>query len=123
MAVLCCWQVFSLFMSPGMAWTYVHLVHGVVTYFMLHHNKGSPVPHDQGRYDYLTFWEQLDGGVQHTRNRKFFTMVPVVLFLLATYGSDYRKQPLGLNLAVLILLVVAKLPGLHKKRFLGINKY
>lgn len=115
--------MFSLFVPPGMAWTYVHLAHGVVTYFMLHHNKGSPIHLDQGKYDYLTFWEQLDGGVQHTANRKFFTLVPVVLFLLATYGSDYRKQPLGLNLVVLIVLVVAKLPSLHKVRILGLNRY
>ena len=38
----------------------------------------------------MTFWEQLDDGVQNTNNRKFLTLVPVVLFLLATHGTDYR---------------------------------
>ena len=38
----------------------------------------------------MTFWEQLDDGVQNTSNRKFLTLVPVVLFLLATHGTDYR---------------------------------
>lgn len=44
----------------------------------------------QGKYDGMTFWEQLDDGVQNTNNRKFLTLVPVVLFLLATHGTDYR---------------------------------
>ena len=47
----------------------------------------------------------------------------VVLFLLASHGTDYRRQPLGLNLIVLAVLVIAKLPALHKVRILGINKY
>ena len=54
----------------------MHLLHGAVTYPLLHWNKGSPVQLDQGRYDGLTFWEQLDDGVQHTATRKFFTALP-----------------------------------------------
>ena len=77
----------------------------------------------QGKYDGLTFWEQLDDGVQNTSNRKFLTLVPVALFLLAAHGTDYRRQPLGLNLIVLLVLVVAKFPAMHKVRILGINKY
>lgn len=49
--------------------------------------------------------------------------VQVVLFLLASHGTDYGRQPLGLNLIVLAVLVIAKLPALHKVRILGINKY
>jgi len=47
----------------------------------------------------------------------------VVLFLLANHGTDFGRQPLGLNLLVLLVLVIAKLPALHKVRILGINKY
>lgn len=61
--------------------------------------------------------------MQYTPNRKFFTAVPVVTFLLATHGSDFRKQPMGLNLIVLLVLLVAKFPGMHKVRIFGINKY
>ena len=104
-----------------MAWTYVHLVHGAISYYLLHWTKGSPVDTDQGKYDKLTFWEQLDDGMQNTSNRKFFAVVPVALFLLATHGTDYRRQPLGLNLFVAVVLLVAKLPGMHKVRILGIN--
>lgn len=115
------WAVTCLFVDPGMAWTYVHLVHGVASYFLLHWFKGSPIDMDQGKYDKLTFWEQLDDGVQNTANRKFFTAVPIVLFVLAIHGSDFRRQPLGLNLAVVIVLTVAKMAGMHKVRIFGIN--
>lgn len=117
------WLILSLFLPSGEAWTYVHLVHGVITYILLHWTKGSPVDMDQGKYDSLTFWEQLDDGVQYTRNRKFFTAIPIVLFVLATNGSDFKKQPLGLNFIVLVVLLVAKLPSMHKIRIFGINKY
>ena len=82
-----------------------------------------PLTGAQGKYDNLTFWEQLDDGVQNTNTRKFLTIVPVALFLLATHGTDYRRQPLGLNLIVLLVLVIAKFPAMHKVRIFGINKY
>mmetsp|Transcript_43428 Transcript_43428/g.130264 ORF Transcript_43428/g.130264 Transcript_43428/m.130264 type:complete len:160 (-) Transcript_43428:315-794(-) len=123
--VIAAWLVASAFtQDTGMAWTYVHLVHGVVSYYLLHWIKGTPFAEDdQGQYCRQTFWEQLDNGVYATFKRKVFTAVPVVLFLLATNGTDFRKQPLGLNLVVVLVLVIAKLPALHKVRFFGINKY
>lgn len=118
------WLVMSAFVDDsGLAWTFVHLIHGVVTYYLLHVTKGSPCPEDQGKYDCLTFWEQVDNGVYATRNRKLFTIIPVVLFVLATHATDFRKQPLGLNLAVVVLLLLAKLPAFHKVRIFGINRY
>ena len=71
----------------------------------------------------LTFWEQIDQGVQSTTTRKFFTVVPVVLFILATHGSDFRRQPLGINLIVVVVLVISKLASMHKVRVFGINRY
>lgn len=65
---------------------------------------------------------QLDSGMYGTFNRKLLTLVPVALFVLATHGTEFRKQPLGLNLAMVLLLLVAKLPALHKVRFFGINR-
>uniref|UniRef100_A0A061S7X6 Ormdl-domain-containing protein n=1 Tax=Tetraselmis sp. GSL018 TaxID=582737 RepID=A0A061S7X6_9CHLO len=109
------------FVDTGLAWTYTHLAHAVVTYYLLHWNKGSPFQEDQGKYDNLTFWEQLDDGVQYSSNRKFLTAVPVVLFILASHSTDYAHQPLALNLLAVILLVIAKLPVMHKVRVLGIN--
>lgn len=116
--------VCAVIQDSGLAWTYVHLGHGVVTYYLLHWLKGTPfADEDQGQYCRLTFWEQLDNGVYATYKRKLFTAMPVLLFLLATNGTDFRKQPLGLNLVCVLWCVIAKLPALHKVRIMGINKY
>ncbi|KAL2893307.1 hypothetical protein RDABS01_009216, partial [Bienertia sinuspersici] len=90
--------------TPGMAWTIVNLAHFVsiehrcfrfvkdivlliefwelraseVTYHFFHWKKGTPFSDDQGIYNRLTWWEQIDNGKQLTRNRKFLTVVPVV---------------------------------------------
>ncbi|OAY62930.1 Uncharacterized protein ACMD2_21846 [Ananas comosus] len=65
--------------TPGMAWTVVNLFHFAVTYHFFHWKKGTPFAEDQGIYNTLTWWEQMDNGKQLTRNRKFLTVVPVVL--------------------------------------------
>lgn len=117
------WLVASSWVEPGTAWTWVHVGHGLVSYYLLHWHKGSPVEADQGKYDSLTFWEQLDDGVQGTANRKFFMTIPVVLFILASHGCEYQRQPLGLNLLVVLWLTLAKLPALHRVRIFGIGKY
>ncbi|MQM18530.1 hypothetical protein Taro_051524, partial [Colocasia esculenta] len=49
-----------------------------VTYHFFHWKKGTPFAEDQGIYNTLTWWEQMDNGKQLTRNRKFLTVVPVV---------------------------------------------
>ena len=109
--------------DAGLAWTYVHIVHGVVTYYLLHWTKGSPCQEDQGKYDGLTFWEQIDNGTYGTKNRKLLTAVPLVLFCLATHGTDFRRQPLGVNLVIVLVLIIAKLPSMYRVRIFGINKY
>lgn len=50
-----------------------------ITFYLFHWVKGSPFAEDQGLYDKLTWWEQMDGGQQHTMNRKFMLLVPVLL--------------------------------------------
>ena len=66
---------------------------------------------------------QLDDGVHHTPTRKFLTVLPALTFAAATHGTDFASQPLGLNLAVLIALMVAKLPSMHRVRVFGINRW
>lgn len=117
------WLVVSTWVEPGMAWTYVHVLHGALSYYLLHWQKGSPVESDQGEYDTMTFWEQLDDGVQGTGKRKFFMTIPVVLFILASHGCEYQRQPLGLNLVVVAWLTAAKMPAMHNVRIFGIGKY
>ena len=65
----------------------------------MHWVKGSPLPKSMpglqwgsgydDKYDRLTFWEQLDGGQQYTLNKKFLTIVPIVLCVFAP--SDCAK--------------------------------
>ncbi|KAJ6797375.1 putative ORM1-like protein 2 [Iris pallida] len=113
-------SVFSC--TPGAAWTIVNLFHFAITYHFFHWKKGTPfADEDQGIYNNLTWWEQMDSGKQLTRNRKFLTVVPVVLYLIASHTTDYQNPMLALNTLAVCILVVAKLPNMHKVRILGIN--
>lgn len=115
-------MVLSVFgCSPGIAWSVVHLSHSLMTYHFFHWKKGTPFADDQGIYNRLTWWEQIDSGKQLTRNRKFLTVVPVVLYLIASHTTDYQHPMLLLNTLAVFVLVVAKFPHMHKVRIFGIN--
>ncbi|KAI5598875.1 hypothetical protein BDE02_02G160500 [Populus trichocarpa] len=114
--------VLSIFgCSPGLAWTIVNLSHFAITYHFFHWKKGTPFAEDQGIYNRLTWWEQIDKGKQLTRNRKFLTVVPVVLYLIASHTTDYQHPMLIFNTLAVMVLVVAKFPNMHKVRIFGIN--
>ncbi|GAU47193.1 hypothetical protein TSUD_350580 [Trifolium subterraneum] len=102
----------------------------LVTYHFFHWKKGTPFADDQGIYNRLTWWEQVDNGKQLTRNRKFLTVVPLVLslsynavdrYLIASHTTDYEHPMLFFNTVAVIVLVVAKFPNMHKVRIFGIN--
>jgi hypothetical protein len=107
--------------EAGTAWTVVNLVHFAVTYRFFHWKKGTPFAEDQGDYGKLTWWEQVDDGRQLTRNRKFLTVVPVVLYLIASHTTDYKNPTLFLNTIAVCWLVIAKFPNMHRVRIFGIN--
>jgi len=155
--------------APGAAryaWTVVHWLHGAASYWLLHWTKGSPCAEDQGRFDQLTFWEQMDNETYGTRTRKFFTLIPVVTLALAAHGGGLLSAALAahggegygggggqgagggggaaaaaaatgggdggqgtarllmaLNGAVAALLLVAKLPAMHRVRIFGIGRW
>eukprot|EP01018_Ginkgo_biloba_P040531 Gb_01396 [translate_table: standard] len=114
--------ILSLFgCQPGTAWTVVHLLHSLVTYTFFHWKKGSPFAEDQGMYNKLTWWEQVDSGRQFTPNRKFLTVVPLVLYLIACHTTNYQNPSLFFNTVAVTVLVIAKFPNMHKVRILGIN--
>lgn len=50
-----------------------------IMYLALHHAKGSIWTDSQGVERYQTQWEQMDNGEQYTANRKFYTVVPIVV--------------------------------------------
>lgn len=112
--------------SPAHAWDATVLAHFALTFPLLHWVKGSPVGADQGAYDALTFWEQMDGGLQLTRTKKFFTAVPLAMALPCCSpgagAAGWAGRPLApLALAATAVLVVAKAPWMHKVRIFGIN--
>nr|CAD1844515.1 unnamed protein product [Ananas comosus var. bracteatus] len=105
-----------------MAWTIVNLFHFAITYHFFHWKKGTPFADDQGMYNTLTWWEQMDNGKQLTRNRKFLVVVPwFCKYLIASHTTDYQHPMLFLNTLAVMVLVVAKLPNMHKVRIFGIN--
>jgi hypothetical protein len=45
----------------------------------------------QGKWDHLTMWEQLDLGVQYTTTRKFFTAIPIIMYGAMPNGPDANE--------------------------------
>lgn len=78
---------------------------------------------DQGAARKETQWEQLDQGKQFTPTKKFLTIVPIVLFFLASFYTKYDKLHFVINAAFCALSVIAKLPAFHGVRFFEINKW
>lgn len=55
-----------------------------MTFYLLHWIKGAPFDdpfNPQGKYDKLTFWEQLDRSMHWTPTKKFLLSVPIVLYV------------------------------------------
>eukprot|EP00126_Sphaerothecum_destruens_P004620 Sdes_comp18285_c0_seq4m7961 len=67
--------------TTGGAWCITIVFHNVVTMVVLHFIKGTPFDEDQGKYKLLTAWEQIDEGEQNTFTRKFYTIVPIILYV------------------------------------------
>ncbi|OQS00160.1 hypothetical protein THRCLA_06180 [Thraustotheca clavata] len=105
------------------SWTGVNIVHGVVSFVIMHWIKGSPEdgPNDSGLYRELTFYEQIDDGRPWTWVKKFLILVPTALLLLASVSSNYDTKQLFINCPIWIVLILAKLPELHGVRLFGIN--
>ncbi|PRD27577.1 UNVERIFIED_CONTAM: ORM1-like protein 2 [Trichonephila clavipes] len=93
-------------------------------FVMLHLVKGTPWESgDQGKVRYLTHWEQIDNGVQFTATRKFLTVVPIVLFFLASFYTKYDTMHFLINFSSLVIVLLPKLPQFHMVRLFGINQY
>jgi hypothetical protein len=104
--------------------TYLHCAHGLLTLYSLHWRKGSVVEADQGEYDDLTWWEQLDGGHAWTNSKRFLTLVPVVLFFAAMHALRDSQDYFSLmypNVVIFVVSLVAKMPFMHRVRAFGIN--
>eukprot|EP01006_Ploeotia_vitrea_P046909 TRINITY_DN67072_c3_g10_i1.p1 TRINITY_DN67072_c3_g10~~TRINITY_DN67072_c3_g10_i1.p1 ORF type:complete len:112 (-),score=57.70 TRINITY_DN67072_c3_g10_i1:60-395(-) len=109
-------------MDQKYAWTVIHVLCTAFHVYFLHWKLGSPFWDNSGDYDRLTFWEQIDNGVQYTANRKFLTVVPVIVYLLASASTNWATHPLVMNTAVLVLELLGKAGFMHRVRLFGINK-
>ncbi|RUS13033.1 ORMDL family protein [Endogone sp. FLAS-F59071] len=135
--IVCLKMFFSIIpgISPEASWTLTNLSFNFVSlrffsflsmvigsFIMFHWVQGIPFENNQGAYDGLTLWEQIDGGIQFTATRKFLTAVPILLFLLSTHYTHYDFFTFGINFTALVVVLVAKLPLMHRVRVFGINK-
>ena len=107
--------------SVPMALAITNAIHGIFTFFFLHWIKGSPDFYDQGTFNGLTLWEQIDGGEPFTFTKKYLTLVPTVLLLLTLVYSDYEPAYLAWNMPIWLFIIFPKVPMMHRVRILGIN--
>lgn len=108
--------------DEGLAWTITNTIHNVITYTSFHFVKGTPFDDgQQGETARLTHWEQLDYEKQHTGTRKFYTVVPIVLLIIANHYCV--GQQLWFNVAQFAIILLAKTPMMHRIRIFGIGKY
>uniref|UniRef100_UPI00358EA4E2 ORM1-like protein 1 n=1 Tax=Myxine glutinosa TaxID=7769 RepID=UPI00358EA4E2 len=112
------------FLSIGLAWTLTNVFHNLAMYVLLHMVKGTPfITPDQGKARLLTYWEQIDHGMQYTTSRKFLTVTPIILYFLASFYTKYEPQHFAVNTVSLMSVLVPKLPQFDRVRIFGINKY
>ncbi|XP_076967093.1 ORM1-like protein 2 [Tamandua tetradactyla] len=112
------------FFSIPVVWTLTNVIHNLAMYVFLHTVKGTPFETpDQGKARLLTHWEQMDYGLQFTSSRKFLSISPIILYLLASFYTKYDAAHFFINTASLLSVLLPKLPQFHGVRLFGINKY
>ncbi|KAK3519368.1 hypothetical protein QTP70_026860 [Hemibagrus guttatus] len=112
------------FLSVPIVWTLTNVIHNLAMYVFLHTVKGTPFETpDQGKARLLTHWEQMDYGIQFTSSRKFLTISPIVLYILASFYTKYDATHFLINTSSLLSVLLPKLPQFHGVRLFGINKY
>lgn len=112
------------FFDTATVWTLTNVFHNLANYLMLHHLKGAPFEtYDQGQSRRLTHWEQIDKGEMFTATRKFLTLAPIIVFVLASHYSKYDYTHFVINFLALTLALIPKFPEFYKFRLFGINKY
>jgi len=102
-------------------WTVVNVLHGVATFSLFHWIKGCPDEQTQGAYNGLTLYEQMDAGTPWTVTKKFFMLVPTLITLLACSSADYEAVYVVVNCGIFLILIIAKIPSMHRVRIFGIN--
>lgn len=117
--IICLLKVFFNFISildNNWRWTLTNLTYNIGSYIMFHQVKGTPFEFNNGAYDNLTMWEQIDNGDQYTPTKKFLMLVPIGLFLISTHYSNYNLNLFILNGVSCLCVVVPKLAISHRLR-------
>eukprot|EP00755_Sulcionema_specki_P013549 Sspe_Gene.54245::Locus_29947_Transcript_1_1_Confidence_1.000_Length_649::g.54245::m.54245 len=98
--------------DPAVGWTITSVVHSILSYVFLHWLKGAPIGDlsIRGRYDHMTFWEQIDGSFHGTPTRKLFTTVPIIIFFIALNWVRDNYLLLAWLIASLAMSIIPKLP-------------
>lgn len=88
---------------------------------IFHWIKGSPDANNQGEYNAMTLYEQIDAGVPWTNTKKFLMLVPTIMTWIACHEANYKPIYIIVNCGLFLILIIAKLPQMHGVRILGIN--
>ncbi|GAB7334035.1 hypothetical protein MBLNU13_g06125t4 [Cladosporium sp. NU13] len=108
--------------SQETSWTMVNISYMFGSYLMFHYVRGVPFEFNGGAYDNLNMWEQIDNGDQYTPAKKFLLSVPICLFLVSTHYTHYDLTYFMINFMATVMVVVPKLPALHRLRFAVFNE-
>ncbi|ODQ45340.1 hypothetical protein PICMEDRAFT_17802 [Pichia membranifaciens NRRL Y-2026] len=102
--------------SNEVSWTLTNVTYVIGSYIMFHQVKGTPFDFNNGAFDNLNMWEQIDNGAQFTPVKKFLLGVPICLFLISTHYSNYDLTLFVINLIACLIVVIPKLPSSHRLR-------
>lgn len=115
------------FLTTAWAWTLTNVAHTVVTFFLFHWLKGSPIDSlDEGESALKTQWEQImpeESDDEYSFCRKFLIVAPVVYFFLTVHYTQHDPLHFTINLVASLLVMVAKHPSFENVRLFGVNKY
>lgn len=67
------------------AWLFL----GQLSFIGLHWARGTPIWEDQGEFEELTTWEQLDNGVPWTLTKKVLLLIPLTLYVFQGGSMNY----------------------------------
>ncbi|CCI49500.1 hypothetical protein ABG067_002380 [Albugo candida] len=116
------YMAMPFFVPANEVWTAVNVIHGLISFGIMHWIKGSPDDsNSMGDYRELTFYEQIDENHPWSGTKKFLMVVPTMIFMLASVTTDYDTQHLMINFPIWFVLILAKLPEFHRVRIFGIN--
>ncbi|ORX88352.1 putative unfolded protein response protein Orm1 [Basidiobolus meristosporus CBS 931.73] len=107
--------------SKEASWTLTNLTYNIISFVIFHWIIGIPFEFNQGAYDELTLWEQMDNGAQFSPSKKYFTAAPILLFLLGIHYTHYDGTTFLINITALTVNLVGKLPAMHRVRLFGFN--